>query len=81
MNDVVLFIIFRNYYIYWILLKLFITKDKQKIKMGKRVPQIEDGRSINNIVDKLNELDSKWQDIRSPVMDFKEACLKAAKLD
>ena len=49
--------------------------------MGKRVPQIEDGRSINNIVDKLNELDSKWQDIRSPVMDFKEACLKAAKLD
>ena len=63
------------------LIEIIYKKDKVKIKMGKRVPQIEDGRSINNIVDKLNELDSKWQDIRSPVMDFKEACLKAAKLD
>lgn len=46
-----------------------------------RVSKVENGRSINDIVDKLNELDGKWQDIRSPVMDFKEKCLKAAKLD
>jgi len=28
--------------------------------MGPRVPKVENGRSINNIVDKLNELDGKW---------------------
>ena len=46
-----------------------------------RVSRVYNGRSINNIVDRLNDLDSKWQAIRGPVVKGKSATLKAAKMD
>jgi septation ring formation regulator EzrA len=44
----------------------------------KRIP---DGRSVNDIVDQMNEVITEWDDTVGPCNDLKAKCMQIAKLD
>ena len=49
--------------------------------MGGEIKQIEDGGSVNDIVDRINEAASLWDEVAGPCNDLKKRCLKHSTLD